>query len=128
MLREDDRRITGFIGSVPSQVQLRHREQRAFGGTTWRVLPDHRRNSLRLYLEQIEVQGSWLLFNTTANADVERVLDYLRFKSVPSHRSGRTYLLAVDPGRATRGYLQQRFKKSCPTRSPACLSRWLGYR
>jgi hypothetical protein len=110
VVRDDQGNTAGFIGNVPSLFQLQRRELRVFGGTTYRVLPANRNSSVRLYLAQIAAQGSALLFNTTPNPGVERVLDYLQFRSLPSHRSGRRFLVAIDPGRAMRAHLRSRLE------------------
>jgi len=100
--------VVGFIGNVPSIFQVNFEPRRVFAGTTFRVMPEYRGSSVELHVAQVARHGESWLFNTTANAKVERILEYLKFRSLPSHRSKRRLLLPLDAGQAMRAYLQDK--------------------
>lgn len=108
MLRDGTGAIGGFLGNVPSFFRMQGREQRVFGATSWRVLQEHRSSSIPLYLAHMEAGASSLLFNTTPSESAVRVLEYLKYRSVPSSSSGRAFHVAVRAGAAMGAYLRDR--------------------
>jgi hypothetical protein len=106
VLRGADRRITGFLGNVPHQFSIAGTGKRVFCSTTWRVLPEHRGGSIRLVLAHIRAGEGTLLFNTTTGPTTVKVFEYLRFRSIPSTSSGRTYLLPIAVSDTARAYLR----------------------
>lgn len=103
-----DPRIVGFLGNVPSTFRLDGRDVAVANATTWRVLPEHRGGSVRLYVAAIEAADGGLMFNTTPNEGVRKVLEYLRFTSLPSYPSRRTHLVPLRPVAVARAYLADR--------------------
>jgi hypothetical protein len=108
VLLDDGGRIGGFLGNIPALFKLNRREERAFGATTWRVTPALRTSSVHLYLAHLEASRGALAFNTTANANVARVLAYLKFRMLRSHPSGRVFLVPVKGKAVATGYLRGR--------------------
>lgn len=106
--RDDTGAIGGFLGNVPSFFRMQGLDQRVFSATSWRVLEEHRSCSIQLYLAHMEAGASSLLFNTTASPHTFRVMEYLRYRSVPSSSSGRTFLVAVNAAIAIGAYLSHR--------------------
>ena len=80
----DNMRIVGFIGNIPSAFQLDYRSITAFNATTWRVLPGFRSYSLELLMRLVASAKDTVLFNTTPNSTVERVLGILKFQPIPN--------------------------------------------
>jgi hypothetical protein len=78
-----DNTIKGFLGNVPSQVQLFGRTVTAFGVTTWRVLPAYRSHSLRLLHQALRCAKGSISFDTTPSDDVVRILKSLKFQLLP---------------------------------------------
>lgn len=106
--------VVGFLGNVPSMFRVAGEDRRVFNATTWRVRPDQRGSSLQLYLAQVEAANGELMFNTTPNDAVVKVLSYLRFTSLPSYPSGRVYLVPLRPSLAARAWLRGRTVPNVP--------------
>jgi hypothetical protein len=75
--------IVGFLGMVPSKFQLLGEETRAFSTTTWRVSPKYRNHSLQLFAKMMRTAKNSVLFCTTSNDHVEKMLQPLRFQPIP---------------------------------------------
>ena len=93
VLRAEAGAIAGFLGNIPRLFRSHGHDRRVFCATTWRVLPPYRNSSLRLYAAHVAAGKRTLLFNTTANASAARVLEYLKYQSLPKSGSGRAFLL-----------------------------------
>ncbi len=72
--------IVGFLGNIPGRFQMEGRPVPAFNATTWRVLPEYRNQSLALLFRQIAAGKDGVVFNTTPNAAVCKVLEAMRFR------------------------------------------------
>lgn len=77
-------KIVGFFGLVPSEIQLNHQNRIVCNSTTWRVLPEFRDQSLSLMYHQMQTARETLLFNTTPNPVVEKILKILKFDLLPT--------------------------------------------
>jgi hypothetical protein len=106
LLHGDDGAIVGFLGNIPRAFRSQGENRRVFCATTWRVLPSHRHASLRLYVAHVAAGKGTFLFNTTPNASVVKVLDYLKYQSLPGSSSGRSFLLPLDAGRVAAAYVR----------------------
>lgn len=100
--------IGGFLGNVPSLFRIGGKDRRVFSATTWRVLPEHRSASIHLYLAHMEAGAGCLLFNTTASSHTFPMLEYLRYRSLASSVSGRTFFVAVNTKSVMAAYLHGR--------------------
>lgn len=87
VLRSDGQ-IAGFCGMIPSKFQLLEKDATVFSTTTWRVLPEHRSQSLQLLFKVITASRQSLLFCTTPGDITVSVLKALKFQLLParSHR------------------------------------------
>lgn len=71
---KENGKLVGFLGTFPSYFQLFGKKTVVHNATTWRVSPDYRNHSLRLLFKQIETSQGTLLFMTTPNETVTRVI------------------------------------------------------
>ncbi len=110
--------IKGFLGNVPSQVQLSGRTLTAFGVTTWRVLPAYRSHSLRLLHQALRCAKGSILFDTTPSDGVVRILERLKFHRLPHFENLRKSVIILN----LRRFLASRFHR----RAPAAVGAWLG--
>lgn len=92
--------IVGFFGVVPSRFQLLGKETRVFSTTTWRVLPEYRNHSLKLFFKAISTAKKSILFCTTPNGQVTKMLEPLKFQPIPrldsdspDGRAGRSVII-----------------------------------
>ncbi len=106
VLRGHDEQIKGFLGNVPRQFRVAGSDHRSSSSTTWRVLPDYRGSSIRLVNAHINASEGTLIFNTTLNATAAKVYEFLRFGSVASAHSQRTFILPIDAAKAAHAYLR----------------------
>lgn len=75
--------IVGFLGSVPCVIQCLGKRTIAYSATTWNVLPQYRSHSLRLFRQLVPEAQHSILFNTSPNPDVVKVLRALKFDLLP---------------------------------------------
>jgi hypothetical protein len=120
-LARDSKGIVGFLGSVPGLFRADGQDQLTFNATTYRVLPEHRSVSLKLYLGQVRAAAGRLMFNNTANETVRKVLEYLRFVSLPSYASGRVFLVPLRHRNVARAYLRDQPRVPQPLRALGAL-------
>ncbi|MBA4147305.1 MAG: hypothetical protein H0X66_04255 [Verrucomicrobia bacterium] len=81
ILRQQEK-IVGFLGTIPMKIQLGGKETICFGGTTWRVLPDHRGMSMFLKRRQMQDQKDHLHVTTTPRPEVAKMLELLRYQRI----------------------------------------------
>lgn len=99
-------KIVGFIGLVPSLLQLENETSVVLNSTTWRVLPEFRDKSLSLIYHQIRAARNTLLFNTTPNPVVEKILKILKFDLLPTSID-KEWIYLIDPGKFLRKNAQK---------------------
>ena len=75
--------IVGFLGILPTGFQLLGEKITVLNSTTWEVLPEYRNESIRLLFKQINASKDTILFNTTANKGVVKILKSLKFQLLP---------------------------------------------
>ncbi len=80
----DADQIVGFLGNIPTFLQIFNQQATVFNSTTWRVLPEYRDKSLSLIYHQMNLAKETLLFNTTPNKTVKEILHLLKFKILPT--------------------------------------------
>jgi hypothetical protein len=85
--------IGGFLGNMPSFLQLGGRQTAAYAVTSWMVRPELREQSLSLLMELMAASEDTLLFDTTPTAEVAEILRSLGFADLPW--SGRRESLLV---------------------------------
>ena len=71
--------IVGFSGNIPSKMVWNGEEKIVINGTTWRVLPEHRKQSMELWFKHRELTSGYVYFNTTSNELVKSMLRKLNF-------------------------------------------------
>jgi hypothetical protein len=81
-LREKNK-IVGFIGNMPAKFQLFGKETIVCNGTTWRVLPAFRKNSMSLFSKLLDYSKGSILFDNTPASHVIPVLEISGFKPLP---------------------------------------------
>jgi hypothetical protein len=90
---KDNQKIVGFLGIIPTEFQLSSKKILAFNSTTWRVLPKYRNRSLHLLIKQVEAAKKSILFNTTPNEVVAKILESMGFRKIPGPPIKRYILL-----------------------------------
>lgn len=83
----EDNEIVGFLGNFPSYFQLSRTKIIVQNATTWRVSETHRNQSLQLLFKQIAYSQGTLLFMTTPNEAVAKVIRTLNYQKIG--RTGR---------------------------------------
>lgn len=73
----------GFLGSIPYAFQWSGKLMTVIASTTWRVLPDHRNQSLLLLFKQLETAEDSILFGTTPRPEVVGMYRALGFRLIP---------------------------------------------
>lgn len=75
-------KIVGFLGNFPSYFQLSGEPTIVNNATTWRVSLDYRNYSLLLLFKQMNYSKGTLLFLTTPNDSVKRMVQILRYQLI----------------------------------------------
>jgi len=71
--------IVGFVGNIPTKMIWDGEEKIVINGTTWRVLPEHRKKSMELWFKHRDLTSDIVYFNTTPNELVRNILRKLEF-------------------------------------------------
>src|SRR5579862_8784416 len=95
MLMEQDR-IVGFVGNVPSLIQLGGQTVTAFSATTWRVLQEFRNQTMAVVFQWTALGKSAVLFGTTPTDDVVKILQAMRFRLLPPANNRNASLLVLN--------------------------------
>jgi len=77
--------IVGFVGNIPTKMIWDGEEKIVINGTTWRVLPEHRKKSMELWFKHRDLTSDIVYFNTTPNElvrNILRKLEFLEYKPV----------------------------------------------
>ena len=80
---QNDGTIVGFIGRVPTFFQRQGAAVTAFAVTTWRVLAAHRNQSMKLLFQFLKASEDRLLFDTTPDPAVAKILERSGFGPLP---------------------------------------------
>lgn len=80
---KDKGKIVGFLGNFPSYFQWSGETILVNNATTWRVSLNYRNYSLRLLFKQMNYSRESLLFLTTPNNDVKRIVQILKYQLIP---------------------------------------------
>lgn len=107
-----DGKITGFLGLIPFEYIHGEKTYRAFAATTWRVDKEHRNASLPMFMKWHALGREFILLDTTANAEVAKILDKFQYRSV---RTVRKYFFPMCGGRGLKGLM---------LKSVSLLNRW----
>ena len=76
-----DGKLVGVLAAVPQKYGLDGRIIPALAATTWRVMEEHRNQSLRLWFPFYKMSQSTLLLNTTPNEAVIKIVQKSGFRS-----------------------------------------------
>ena len=87
LLKTEDK-VVGFLGNVPSLLQVGHRIVTVYNATTWRVMPEFRAYTLGMLLKLMRASRTTLLFDTTPSDDVTRILEAFKFRLLPGGDKG----------------------------------------
>lgn len=74
----DGKKVFGTTNNFPSRMIWDGREQIVANGSTWRVLPEYRKYSMDIWDKHREMTSQFIIFNTSANPNVIRLLKLLR--------------------------------------------------
>lgn len=108
LLRDEGGAVVGFLGNVPRAIRDGGRDRVAFSASTWRVAPEYRHASLRLYAAHLAAGREAVLLNNTANATAAAVLDRLKFSWRARSCSGQSYMLPLAHGRVAEMLVRTR--------------------
>jgi hypothetical protein len=113
ILRNRDH-IVGFMGNIPLEIQFNHSPKKVFSSTTWRVLPEYRKHSMKLMFKFMGNAEDTVLFNTTPNREVRAVLRAFKFELIPAYSRSVT-VITINSPRAYQEKLQRlpRFLRPC---------------
>lgn len=100
VLRDGDS-IVGFLGNVPTLFQTGDAVVTAYNATTWRVMPEHQRQSLELFFKMLTGARNTLVFDTTPSERAVEIIEALRFSLLPAVRQGRSFAF-TSPGTLVR--------------------------
>lgn len=95
LLREDGQ-IVGFLGSIPTCFQLGGQSLTVFNSTTWRVLPQARQQSMNLLSRLLSAAKHSIVFNTTPNEEVTKILKALKFHPIPGLAEDRRSIAIIN--------------------------------
>jgi hypothetical protein len=98
VVAEEDR-VSGFFGNIPSHVLLKGKPVTAYNATTWRVLPECRNNSLRLFYQAVRASKGSVFFNTTPSDDVIKILEVHKFRLLPHAEKPMKSVIVVNARR-----------------------------
>ena len=94
----ENREIAGFLGNFPSRFQLFGKNITVYNATTWRVSPNHRNQSLQLLFRQIANAQGTLLFMTTPNETVAKVIRTLNYQKIERTDGGMSFFIGKSTG------------------------------
>jgi hypothetical protein len=89
----DKQKIVGFMGLIPSPFQISGKEVVVFNATTWYVHPDYRSESFQLLIKSIKYTKDSIYFYTTPSDRAIKILQKLRFHSIPRSTSKRSFII-----------------------------------
>lgn len=92
-LIKNEGEIVGFLGNVPTNLQINGALTTVYNGTTWWVLPEFRGRSLELFMRLIAASKGSVHFNTTATERVRTILERLKFERLPLFDGGSSIFL-----------------------------------
>lgn len=75
--------IVGFLGCIPMIYQYQGAAIPAVAATSWRVLEEHRSQSLRLFMPMYKLSQQMLVLNTSPSPAVKQILQRSGFLSQP---------------------------------------------
>lgn len=101
--------IVGFCGMIPAKFRRSGKDETVFTATTWRVLPEHRSESLSLFFKVINASKQTMLFCTTPGDATIAVLKALKFERLPQEDRRRT-IVCINSQRIVSALLAERFK------------------
>lgn len=104
-------RIVGFCGMIPTRFRRSGKDETIFSMTTWRVLPEHRSESLSLLFRVINASKQTMLFCTTPSDTTVAVLKTLKFELLPREDDRRSVIF-INCRRVVSALLRDRVKRA----------------
>ncbi|MGB3550852.1 MAG: hypothetical protein WA993_09185 [Candidatus Binatus sp.] len=106
---EAERRIVGFVGSIPTQVAFGEQTLLAVSAHAMTIEPEYRRSyRLSLNAPLFSLEGVDLVLNTSANYGSGRIVQAFGAVPVPSPDYDRSLFWVLRPGAFLRAYLRRR--------------------
>ncbi len=103
-LLRDKSRIVGFFGAIPWKMQLSGKESIAFGGTTWRMLPEFRGMGMALKSRQMDEHKEVLHMSVNTRREIIPLVKLLRYQEIDRGAGAdKQSLLVVDFKKVLRG-------------------------
>ena len=101
VLENEDRRIVGFLGSVPQRFKIGERIEYGASGTSWCVDPPYRACSLELYKKNLAWGDRHFLLDTTAGKLASRLHQTLKLgmRPIPVSQFGQRFFWVMKPHR-----------------------------
>ncbi len=96
LTRNDNNKIVGFIGNIPTFFHFQGKKIIVFNATSWRVNNKYRNQSLSLIFKSVGYSKNSLQFDTTPSDDVINILNSLKFQQFPL-LSSWTYNTLLNP-------------------------------
>jgi len=93
LLRARGGNIVGFYGNIPTFFRLAGRDSIAYNGTTWRVTPAFRNQSLRLFSKFMQYAKDSIFFSTTPRDEFGPLFKAYRFQQ--ANRSRQHYSFVI---------------------------------
>src|SRR5208337_2949865 len=104
-----ERRIVGFVGSIPTQVAFGEQSLLAVSAHAMTIEPEYRRGyRLSLNAPLFSLEGVDLVLNTSANYGSGRIVQAFGAVPVPSPDYDRSLFWVLRPGAFLRAYLRRR--------------------
>lgn len=83
LTRNDNDKIVGFIGNIPSFFHFQREKIIVYNATTWRVKRKYRNQSLLLLFKSVSYSKNSISFDTTPSDDVVNILKALNYQQFP---------------------------------------------
>ena len=103
---KDGQQIVGFLGNVPSLFQFNGEKTLVYNTTMWEVLPEYRNKSMQLLFSFLKAAKNTIFFCTTPSDEVEKILNRLKFQTLPRDVNDRSVVL-INP----KNFLKSRLGK-----------------
>ena len=82
---EENDIIVGFMGIIPTKMVVNNVVETVFSATSWFVLPSYKSMSINLFIKWNTQTENHICFNTTATANVQKILTAFKFRKWPEN-------------------------------------------
>ena len=111
ILVENKENIVGFLGNIPLWFLVNGEAKLVNNATTWMVLNEYRSYSILLFQEIIKNSNSTILFDTTPNPKVEKVLNFFNFNKLDV---GKATVIPINIARQTTNKYLKKIRPIVP--------------